>query len=237
MIATMQPAPDPTATPGGPPPASPAPRRRRVTLAAAVLAVAAATTLLVRNLLDDPPPGPATASPPAAAAQTPADLDRARLCLDKSTQPGEHPEQVRSIRLRHADRYGDVLVVETAEWERYCQFNPDGNYHGSFASGTVLFPPAYLPATDPSAPIKRLSSGGSQVQGRVVLFEDSGRITAAVKAVRMACPGTPAAPATIDGSMYYGRIQAPDDPAIKAEDACATEALDATGRVLGRAHW
>jgi hypothetical protein len=53
----------------------------------------------------------------------------------------------------------------------------------------------------------------------------------------MACPGTPVAPATVDGSMYYGRIRIPDDPAIKAEDVCAAEALDAAGRVLGRGHW
>jgi hypothetical protein len=44
-------------------------------------------------------------------------------------------------------------------------------------------------------------------------------------------------PATVAGSMYYGRIRIPDDPGKKEAQTCAAEALDAGGRVLGRAHW
>jgi hypothetical protein len=232
----MQPTEPSPSPPGGVASARPSLRRRRgvVLGAAAALVVLAALALLVGNLLAGPPPGPQAAGPHTPAPPNPADLDRARLCLARAAEPGKAAEPMRSIRLRHSDRYGDILVVETAKWEWYCQFDLDGEYHGVFASGTVLFPPGYLPATDPGAPIKRLSTGSTQPAPGTVEFEDSGRISAAVAAVRIACPGVPSVAATVAGSMYYGRIRLPDGA---RKDACAAEALDAGGRVLGRAHW
>jgi hypothetical protein len=205
--------------------------RRLGGAAVGVLALVAVAVLWSRH--GGRAPGPVAAAPVPVVA--PADLDRARLCLQRAADPGKTPQPVRAIRLKHSDSSGDVLVVETAQWEWYCQFDRDGEYHGVFASGTVLFPPEFLVPTDPGAPIKRLSS--TVPASEDPRFEDAGRISAAVAAVRVSCPGVAPVPATVSGSMYYGRITVPRTLSAADRNACAAEALDRSGAVLGRSHF
>ncbi len=227
-------------TPG--PPAGPPPGRssRRGWLLAAgaglVVAVAAAVVLIAVDPFAGPEQHGTPAATPVVAGSS--DLNRARQCVDAVRDPKDKATAIRGIRLKHVDSYGTVLMVDVTVLDWVCIFATDGSYLGASGIGVKHFPEAYLPRTDPGAPILRKGTGvRPQRTGDVLEFDDVGRISADVRAVRIACPGAPPAPATIVGSVYYGRIRIPDDPKKKEEDSCAAEALDADGRVIGRAHW